>query len=122
MDFLDNAIGKAKEAIDIACKKTNEVVNTQKQKFDVASLESKRAKDFEQLGQIYYNLIKDTEIDDAEVKLLVESIIEKSNKIYELKDEINSIKYKRFCPVCAANISETAVYCSACGAKLEIEE
>lgn len=122
MDFLDNAIDKAKEAIDIACKKTNEVVNTQKQKFDIASLESKRAKDFEQLGQIYYNLIKDTEIEDQNVKVLVETIIEKNNKIYELKEEINSAKFKRVCPVCAANISETAVYCSSCGAKLEIEE
>jgi DNA gyrase subunit A len=52
----------------------------------------------------------------------VEAIIEKNKRIYELKEDINSAKYKRVCPVCAANISETAVYCSSCGAKLEIEE
>ena len=37
MDFLDNAVVKAKEAFDIAYKKTNEVVNTSKQKFDIAT-------------------------------------------------------------------------------------
>lgn len=44
MDFIDDAVTKAKEAFDVACKKTNEVVTTQKQKFDIASLEAKRIK------------------------------------------------------------------------------
>ncbi len=122
MDFLDNAIDKAKEAFDIAYKKTNQVVNTGKQKFDIASLQNKRSKDFEALGEIYYELIKNTEIEDQDTKILVEAINDKNAKIAELKEEVNTAKCKRTCPVCAAAISETAVYCSACGAKLEIEE
>ena len=50
MDFFDDAVNKAKEALDVACKKTNEVVTTQKQRFDIASLEAKRTRDFEALG------------------------------------------------------------------------
>ncbi len=122
MDFFDNAIDKAKEAIDIVSKKTNEVVNTGKQKFDVASLENKKTKDFESLGEIYYNLIKDTEIEDQNIKVLVDAINDKNSKISELKQNINTAKCKRTCPVCSASISDTAVYCSVCGAKLEIEE
>lgn len=122
MDFFDNALDKAKEAIDIACKKTNEVVSTQKQKFDIASLENKRTKDFEHLGEIYYNLIKDSEIEDENTAALVKAVTEKNNKIFELKEEVNSAKYKRICPACGASISETAAFCSACGEKLEVEE
>ena len=59
MDFFDNALDKARETIDIVSKKTGEVVMAQKQKFDIATLQNKRAKDFEKLGEIYYNLIKD---------------------------------------------------------------
>ena len=33
MDFFADVVSKAKEAIDVASKKTGEVVNTQKQKF-----------------------------------------------------------------------------------------
>ena len=51
MDFFDDAVNKAKEALDVACKKTNEVVTTQKQRFDIASLEAKRTRDFEALGR-----------------------------------------------------------------------
>ncbi len=122
MDFFDNAIIKAKEAFDIACKKTNEVVSTSKQKLDVASIQNKRSKDFEKLGEIYYNLIKDTEIDDVNTAKIVTEIKEKNTKIAELKSEINNAKHKRTCPVCSAAINNDAAFCSVCGAKVTIDE
>ena len=121
MDFFDNAVNKAKEAIDIACKKTNEVVNTQKQKFDAASEENKRAKDFEMLGKLYFEKVKDDEIDNAEIKALVEAIKEKNEKIKELREEINAAKNKRICPSCSASIDINSVFCSSCGEKLQFD-
>lgn len=121
MDFLDNAVNKAKEVFDVACKKTNEVVTTQKQKFDVATVESKRNKDYIKLGELYYNQIKDTEIENQEIKELVDAITEKNEKIAELNQEINAAKNKRICPNCSANIDDNSIYCSVCGAKLTID-
>ena len=118
MDFFDDVLNKAKEAIDVASKKTGEVVNTQKQKFDIASLENKRAKDFAVLGEIYYNKIKDGEAQDENISELVLSIKEKSEKIEKLKAEVNSAKNKRICPKCGAAIEQTSNYCNACGEKL----
>lgn len=118
MDFFDDVVNKAKEAIDVASKKTGEVVNTQKQKFDIASLENKRAKDFAVLGEIYYNKIKDGEAQDENISELVLSIKEKSEKIEKLKAEVNSAKNKRICPKCGAAIDQTSNYCNACGEKL----
>lgn len=118
MDFFDDMVNKAKEAIDVASKKTGEVVNTQKQKFDIASLESKRAKDFAVLGEIYYNKVKDGAVEDENVSELVLAIKEKSEKIEKLKAEVNSAKNKRICPKCGAAIEQTSNYCNACGAKL----
>ena len=118
MNFFDDMVNKAKEAIDVASKKTGEVVNTQKQKFDIASLESKRAKDFAVLGEIYYNKIKDGTVEDENVSELVLAIKEKSEKIEKLKAEVNSAKNKRICPKCGAAIEQTSNYCNACGAKL----
>ena len=118
MDFFDDMLSKAKDAIDVASKKTGEVVNTQKQKFDIASLESKRAKDFAVLGEIYYNKIKDGEALDENISELVLAIKEKSDKIDALRAEINSAKNKRICPKCGAAIDQTSNYCNACGEKL----
>ena len=45
MGFLEDAVGKTKEVFDIACKKTDEILTLEKQKFNLASLKSKREKD-----------------------------------------------------------------------------
>ena len=121
MDFLVNAVNKAKEVFDVACKKTNDVVTTQKQKFDVATIENKRNKDYAKLGEIYYNLVKDTEIEDNSIKELVDAITEKNKKIEEINIEINSSKNKRVCPKCSALIDENSIFCSICGEKITID-
>lgn len=121
MDFIDDAVTKAKEAFDVAYKKTNEVVTTQKQKFDIASLEAKRTKDFEALGRFYYSELKGTEIENEEAARLVAAIDEKNAKIDELHKEINNIKNKRVCPKCGASIDKCSVYCNFCGEKLVFE-
>lgn len=121
MEFLDNAVNKAKEAFDVARKKTGEVVNTEKQKFDVSSLKSKRDKHFCALGKIYFELIKDTEELEDETKELVIAIKEKNEKIDALNAEILSAKNKRICPNCGANIDVNSVYCNSCGIKLVID-
>lgn len=122
MDFFDNAVSKAKEAFDVACKKTNEVVSAQKQKFDAASISNKRDKDFEELGKIYFEMIKNTEPEDEKIKALVEEIKDKNQKIKDIQDEINAAKNKRVCPKCSALIDDNAVFCSTCGEKVIIDE
>lgn len=119
MDFFDKAVDTAREAFDIACKKTGEIAKTQKQKFDVASIEHKRSKDFEKLGKFYYEMIKESEIEDVDARLLVESINQKTQKINELKGQINASKNSVVCPECSALNNENAAFCNACGAKLD---
>ena len=118
MEFFDDAVNKAKEAIDVACKKTNEVVTVQKQKFDISALETKRTKDFQVLGEIYYNKIKSGEAEDGGAAELVASIDAKNERIRESRDEINNIKNKRICPKCGTAVDKCSNYCNACGAKL----
>ena len=119
MDFFDNAINKAKEAIEIVSQKTEEVVSNQKNKFDIASIKNKRSKDFEKLGELYFDLVKDTEIENEEIKNLVENIIDKNNKIEEAQKEINSTLNKKVCSNCNELAGKNALFCSKCGNKFE---
>lgn len=121
MSFLDDAINKTKEVFDVACKKTDEVVTTQKQKFSISSLESKREKDFADLGRIYFELVKNDDNLTDEARNLVDAISEKNEEIARLNQDIQNTKNKRICPNCKANIDANSVYCNVCGAKLETE-
>lgn len=123
MEFFDNAVNKAKEAFDIACKKTNEVVSTQKQKFDAASVANKRDHDFEALGRLYFETVKDVEaLENEEIKALIKEIKLKNEQINEINREINNAKNKRVCPNCSAVIEKDAVFCSSCGERVITDE
>ena len=121
MEFFDNALNKAREAIGIACKKTEEVVSVQKQKFDIATIENKRNKDFEKLGKLYFEVFGENETDNAQINALVEDIKSKNEKIEQLKNEIKETKNARVCPKCGAFVEDNAVFCSTCGAKIEFD-
>lgn len=121
MDFIDTAVSKTKEAFDLACKKTNEVVGIQKLKFEVSALESKRAKDFEALGELYYEKLKNEEIEDSAAAELVSAIKQKTEKIVELRSEILSAKNRRVCHACGASIEGNSRFCNICGAKVTFE-
>ena len=88
----------------------------------MASLKTKREKDYTALGKIYYEFVKDNEDVPEGVKELVDSIKEKSLEIDRLASEIQGAKNRRVCKICGANIDKNSIYCNICGAKLDIEE
>ena len=90
MEFFENAVNKAKDVFDVACKKTGEEVNTGKIKLDIATIENKMSKDFEALGRIYFKEIAETD-DLSEEKLkLKNKILEKQAGINKLKEELEA--------------------------------
>ncbi|MBR3968120.1 MAG: hypothetical protein IKJ93_00860 [Clostridia bacterium] len=92
MGFLEDAIIKTKEAFDIACKKTDEVVSVEKLKFNISTIKKNREKEYVELGKIYFEKIKDsTELNEDEQKI-VNGIIKKNAEIEELNREISNYK------------------------------
>lgn len=92
MGFLEDAIIKTKEAFDIACKKTDEVVSVEKLKFNISTIKKNREKEYVELGKIYFEKIKDnSELNEVEQKI-VNGIIKKNAEIEELNREISNYK------------------------------
>ncbi len=115
MEFFGDAINKARDAFDTACKKTNDVVNLQKQKFDLASMESKLSKDFEAFGRVCYDFVAVGGEISNEAKALAEEITAKKKEIETARNEILKAQGKKFCTKCGApNVTE-AHFCYACG-------
>ncbi len=115
MDFFDDVINKTRDALDVAYKKTNDVVSIQKQKFDIASMESKLSKDFEALGKACLPFITEGKEVSAEAKLMAEEILKKQAEIEEARNQVLLAQGKKICKKCGiANVSE-AHFCFACG-------
>ncbi len=115
MEFFEDALNKAKGAFDVAYKKTSEVVSVQRQKFDVASMNSKLSKEYELLGKLVIDAVENgTDIPEG-AKIKTKEIRAREAEIEAAKDEILKAQGKKFCVNCgAANVRE-AHFCYACG-------
>ena len=92
MGFLDDALNKTKEVIDVACKKTDEVVSVEKLKFYISSIKENREKEYVELGNIYFEMIKDKDNLSEQEQKIVDGIIRKTNEIEEQNREISNYK------------------------------
>ena len=118
MDFLDDVLVKAKDMFDIAKNKTEEAVAIGKQRYDIASLESRLNKSYNALGRLCYENYKGNEEIADELKALITEISSEIEAIEEARAEIVKIKANRFCAKCGGAVTEAAVFCSHCGEKL----
>ena len=119
MDFFDEILDKAKVAFDVAVKTTEDVAQTGKKKFNIASLESKLSKDYKALGEAFYDFKKKGELDNEAVDALILAIDDKKAEIEAIKEEIRKAKSNRVCANCGADIDDDIIFCPICGQKLE---
>ena len=115
MDNFEEALNKAKEVATAAYKKTEEVLSVQKQRLEIATLNSKLKDAFATLGETVYN----QGIDLSFAQENIEDIEQLKAKISSLQAEIRKTKYKEICSACGKEIEKDTAFCSHCGAKQE---
>ena len=115
MDFLENAVNKARDVFDAACKKTGEVVSVQKQKYDIASLKSKLNKDFEAFGRACLSFVVNGEEVSSEARFLATEIVRKQEELEAAQQELERAQGKKLCPNCGYPNTTESHYCAACG-------
>ena len=119
MGKFDEFVNKAKETADVAFKKTGELVNTGKNKLNIATVKNEMEKDFADLGRIFYRQLKDNAENSEDVKRIIQDIKAKETEIEKLELEIADSKNKIICPNCRALNAENSVVCNNCGAKIK---
>ena len=119
MEFFDDAVNKTKEVFDVVSKKTGEVINTGKIKYEITSVKAKMQKDFEKLGKMYYSLLKQSKKVPESAEALLRDISEKEMRIETLNAALNELKNCVVCPKCGAPQEKSAVYCNVCGEKID---
>lgn len=117
MSILDETVVKAKEVLDIAGKKTNDIISVQKMKMNIASMKSQLSKLYEDLGRLCY----DNGQSDTPSAVMLEIMTEIENKLAEIKSTENKLadlRGEKLCPACGTKNVNEAGYCSKCGTQL----
>lgn len=120
-DF-DDIVDNVKNLVNIAGKKTTEIVDLSKMKLEAINLNSEIRKCFEKLGALVYTAKKNGSIDEAAG---LDSYFDEIDALYlklkELNDRIDGTKDLLRCSVCGSANPRSSVYCSVCGSKLPTE-
>ena len=116
---MDDVLEKAREAVDVAAKKTGEVVSISKLKLEAVQVNNEIKKLYEKLGRIVYTAQAKQKPNEDAVHSLCEEIDELYDKRAALDQEIADIKNEASCPFCGYKNDKGNTYCAKCGKPLK---
>ena len=119
MAFFDGLSKKITETVDVVGKKTNEMVEVQKLRSQISSLEKNIDKNYILLGKMMFDKYQDGEPLSDEAKAYCEEITGSAVLIEEYKAEIAEIKGLRTCAGCGEAVANNVVFCPKCGRRVE---
>lgn len=120
MSNFDGVINKAKSFINVAGKKTGEVVEVTKLKMEKLNKEAELQKKYELLGKICYANLKSKDVESGKMKNIIEEIDALDKNIKGITERILNMKDIRVCTKCGNRNDKKSIYCSLCGEPLYI--
>lgn len=121
MAFFNDLGKKITDTVDVVGKKTNEVVEIQKLRGQISSLERETAGCYEELGKILFEKYENHEEISEEAEALCDTIAANMVLITEYENEIADMKGQQKCPSCGAVVKNDMNFCPKCGAKVKDE-
>lgn len=118
-NVLDELVLRARELADTAGKKTADLYEVSKYKYECIRLNGEIKRLYEQLGSSVYSMIKGGYDNDDLVDSLCEDIDERLARLKEINRIIAGKKSLTVCPVCGTKNSLENTYCAKCGSRLK---
>ncbi|MDL2247905.1 zinc ribbon domain-containing protein, partial [Bacteroides sp. OttesenSCG-928-J23] len=121
-ELLEDFMFRAKSVADVAGKKTGDVVELSKLKYQAKQTEWDIEKTYAKLGAIVYESKKSTENFEEIIALAVSEIDALNEKLEELEGKMRAVKKVVKCGSCGKENELSARYCTRCGSELVDEE
>jgi hypothetical protein len=118
---FDDFVLKAKDLADAATKKTGEIVEISRYKYECIKINGEIKRLYEQLGSTVYSMKKYGYENEDLVEAITEEIDDCLDRLDEINDMINGMKKTVVCPVCGSKNETYSSFCSKCGTKLGAE-
>ena len=103
-------------------KKTEEVMDVQKLKNQIRSLERSNQKDLTDLGKIIYERFQKEEGIDAELEVICEEIRKRRMIVSAFEKKLADMRGVKECESCHELIEKDMKFCPHCGAEMKREE
>lgn len=129
-DFFDKMKQSVGKGVATASVKSKEMLDSNKVKNQIESLQKQKKESIEELGNIVYTMYLKDAIDEATIRQksalitgIEEQIKEKEEELRRIHERADKALGKQtaagYCPSCGAEIYENAKFCGKCGSKIE---
>ena len=108
----------AKDAAAFTVKKTEEITAIAKLKLAIHSEVGKLEKCYQEMGELYYEILRKDVDNSAEVAALLLEADELKTKIAALKAQLASVQRGIICKECGTQVSSEYGFCPICGTKI----
>ena len=120
---MEKFFTEIKNTADKVIKKSGELVELSKVKFQIANTKSEIGANFKELGELVYHAQKSEVQPDTQI---IEGTISKIDELYTrlevLIAENSSLKNEKLCPSCEKSNPKGAQFCLGCGYKFAAPE
>lgn len=117
MAFFEDLGKKVSQTSQDAIKKTKIMAETSKINSLISSEKRVISENYSQIGEKYFELFCDNP--DENLVGFVAAIKEAQQKIVDFEDQIKKLKGIAGCPNCGTELKDGALFCTACGTKIE---
>ncbi|MGO5052771.1 zinc ribbon domain-containing protein [Lachnospiraceae bacterium LCP25S3_G4] len=121
-EFFEDLGKKITETAETVGKKTEEMVEIQRIRSQIRTMERNNDRDWVDLGKMIYERFKDGAVIDGEYLELCQEIGKRVDSITEFEKQIADLKGMGNCEKCHARVSKDMVYCPNCGARTYEED
>jgi len=120
---MEKIFAEIKSTADKVIKKSGELVELSKVKFQIANTKSEINANYKELGELVYHAQKGEEQPDTQI---IEGAIAKIDELYAkletLMAENSSLKNEKTCPSCEKSNPKSAQFCLGCGYKFAVSD
>lgn len=120
--FWDDISKKLGETADTVSAKASEVVELQKIKNQIRTMERNNDNDYIELGKLIYEKFKAGEEIEETQKGFCEAIQSREESIAEYVAKMEAMRGDAPCEICGKIVSKGMSYCPYCGAKTEFTD
>lgn len=117
-NMLDDLILKARDICDTAAKKTNELCEISKYKYECIRINGEIKKLYEQMGSSVYSMVKKKYENPELIASLTEEIDAQLARLREINRLLAGLQRIEICPVCGVKNDAGNRFCAKCGASM----
>ena len=119
MSMFENIREKVGTKARAAAKASGEFIEVSKLNISIKSHEDKIKEIKREMGDTVFSMYQAGKPVDTELSVKCDEILEITDKISKLKEEIAEIKDIKICGKCGTTIKKDGAFCPSCGEKIE---